>query len=187
MPIQPKKKHQIGQVIYILSEKAQKIIPAIIAEEMIHKVRKPDGIHEIVNYKIYVGPRDKQQILDLQDLRGEIFSSVEEVRKLLSDRLQNYLQNIVEKAKANVKSWYGIDPGVEEIFDENSPDVILEDGETRTSRSDPMNIIDQIEEENGVKTGFSQASPNQNFQQLFETQEDEPKEIILPDGTRTKL
>lgn len=98
----------IGQIIYILSNKSQSVVPAIVAEEDIRKVRKLDGIHEAVNYKLCIGPKDRQKIVELSRIDGEVFESLDEIRETLVGRLTAFVDDLVKTTQGNVMNWYGV-------------------------------------------------------------------------------
>lgn len=104
------KRFPIGKILYILPNKKQKVIPAIVVEENHRKIRKPDGtLHEVMNYKITLGPSESQRVtVDLARIDGEAYESIEEIQKLLRDRLEAFLAELVAKAKKEVQEWYGV-------------------------------------------------------------------------------
>lgn len=57
MPLGENSTLKIGQIIYVLSNKAQRIIPAIVVEEM--TVKKLEGNE--VSWKVSVGPTGKEK------------------------------------------------------------------------------------------------------------------------------
>ncbi|NBP04439.1 MAG: hypothetical protein EBU90_31015, partial [Proteobacteria bacterium] len=56
----------IGQVIYVLSDKTQTVLPGIVQEEIHH--RSIDG--EKVSYRVAIGPPNKQRVVDLATVDG---------------------------------------------------------------------------------------------------------------------
>ena len=52
--------YNIGQIIYVLSNKTQTVLPGIVQEEIHY--RSLNG--ENVSYKIAIGPQNKQRIVD---------------------------------------------------------------------------------------------------------------------------
>ena len=94
---------QIGQVIYVLSNVKQKIVPAIVVEEIV--VKKIDGNQ--VSWKVSVGPPGKEKIVDSNRLDGDIYSSLDEIRDVLYKRLSSFLDDLVAEAEKRVESWYG--------------------------------------------------------------------------------
>ena len=98
-----KQNYQIGQIVYIMSDKAEAIVPAIVVEELIHK--RLDG--DSISWKVAVGPVEKKKIVASDDLSGEIYTSLEEIRNVMSARLSDYIDNLLSKAVKRTESWYG--------------------------------------------------------------------------------
>jgi hypothetical protein len=98
----------IGQIIYILSNKSQSVVPAIVAEEDTRKVRKLDGIHEVVNYKLCIGPKERQRVVELNRIDGEVFESLEAIKETLVGRLTSFVDDLVKTTQTNVLNWYGV-------------------------------------------------------------------------------
>ena len=123
----------IGQVIYVLSNKAQKIVPAIVVEEVV--VKKLDGHH--VSWKVSVGPAGKEKVIDSSRLDGDIYTSLDEIKEVLHKRLALFLNDIISEAEKRAANWYGekiksvtpnkIDAESSEKID---PDQLLVDIET---------------------------------------------------------
>lgn len=93
---------QIGQIIYILSNVKQKIVPAIVVEEII--VKKIDGNQ--ISWKIGVGPPGKEKIIDSNRIDGNIYASLEEIRDVLTKRLTSFLDDLINEAERRAESWY---------------------------------------------------------------------------------
>jgi hypothetical protein len=100
-----KKEHtfQIGQIIYLLSEEAEAIVPAIVTEEQV--VKKLDG--NSVTWKVAVGPVNKRREVDSNNLKGELHTSLEEIRETMVKRLTDFVDNMIEQAKKKTEVWYG--------------------------------------------------------------------------------
>lgn len=98
----------MGQIIYILSNKSQAVVPAIVDEQVVRKIRKADGIHEVVSYKLCIGPKERQQIVDLTRVDGEVFESLEAIRATLVQRLTGFVDELVKTTQTNVMKWYGV-------------------------------------------------------------------------------
>lgn len=100
--------YNMGQIIYILSNKTQSVVPAIVDEQVVRKIRKADGIHEVVSYKLCIGPKERQQMVDLARIDGEVFDSLESVRATLVERLTGFVDDLVKNTQKNVLNWYGV-------------------------------------------------------------------------------
>lgn len=124
---------QIGQIVYVLSDKAEAIVPAIVVEELVHK--KLDG--NSVSWKVAVGPPAKKKIVASDDLSGEIYTSLDEIRRVMMRRLSEYVENLVGKAAKRTEVWYG-----KQIAAHTAP-------ETSGGKIDPASLIDSIDGREG--------------------------------------
>lgn len=100
--------YNMGQIIYILSNKSQAVVPAIVEEQVVRKIRKADGVHEVVSYKLCIGPKERQQVVDLARVDGEVFDSLESIKNVLVERLTVFVDELVKTTQKNVLNWYGI-------------------------------------------------------------------------------
>lgn len=97
------KNFEIGQVVYILSEQAQSILPGIVAEEIV--IKKLSG--NTVSWKMKVGHGDKAKLFDSSKIKGEVYGSLDEVRDVMTARLSEYIDKISLEAQERVEKWYG--------------------------------------------------------------------------------
>ena len=95
--------YTIGQVIYVLSNKTQTVLPGIIRQEIVN--RSLDG--ESVSYKIAIGPPEKQRVVDLSSVDGEVYGGIDEVRDILISRLTAFVDDLCANTMGRVNSWYG--------------------------------------------------------------------------------
>jgi len=133
---------QIGQVIYILSNKAQTVVPAIVIEEVI--VKKING--NLISWKVAIGPKDNNRVVDSNKLNGEIFHSLEEVKQVLLGRFTEFVNSLCSETEKRSENWYGKSNHVETA---NSENMI-----------DPENIVNSIE--NGNKFSNQKENIQQN-------------------------
>lgn len=96
---------QIGQLIFVVSNKSQTVLPGIIQEETVSK--NLNG--EMVSYKILIGPPNspRSKIIDLSRVDGEVYGSAEEVKEIMLKRFTDYVDGICQKAQQNAQEWYG--------------------------------------------------------------------------------
>lgn len=99
----PQQNFQIGQIVYVLSDKAEAIVPAIVVEELVHK--KLDG--NSISWKVAVGPPAKKKIVASDELSGEIYTSLDEIQKVMVKRLMTFVDDLIGKAHKRTESWYG--------------------------------------------------------------------------------
>lgn len=134
----------IGQIVYILSDKAQSVVPAIVVEEVI--VKKLQGNQ--VSWKVSIGPKDNNRIVDSNRINGELFHSLEEVRNILMERFTDFVNNLCSETEKRTETWYGKRP---EFLSNNDEGKI-----------DPENIISSIEDKMNSNLQTSQSKPKIN-------------------------
>jgi hypothetical protein len=92
----------IGQVIYVLSDKTQTVLPGVVQEEIHH--RSIDG--EKVSYRVAIGPPNKQRVVDLATVDGEVYGDLSEVRNVLISRLTAFVDDLCNTTTERVGQWY---------------------------------------------------------------------------------
>jgi hypothetical protein len=174
------KRFPIGKILYILSNKKQRVVPAIVVEENHRKVRKPDGtLHEIMNYKVTFGPAEGQRVtIDLNRVDGEVYESLDEIQKLLRDRLEAFLSDLLSSTKKQVQEWYGVTP---------DNDIVQEtdDLEGEGSKLDPEALLNgQVQSPEQVSTGTHPLQlQTENKTQLVQPPlRDHIKRMVSPDA-----
>lgn len=95
--------YEIGQVVYVLAEQTQTILPGIIVEEVI--VKKLSG--NSVSWKIKVGQGDKAKLYDSAKINGEVYGSLDEVREVTLRQLTAFVTKMCNEAEERVEKWYG--------------------------------------------------------------------------------
>lgn len=128
---QPHRTFEIGQIVYVLSDKAEAIVPAIVVEELIHK--KLDG--NSISWKVAVGPPSKKKIVASDELSGEIYTSLDEIKKVMLKRLSVFVIDLVEKAHKRTELWYG-----KQILKPKEEEIKASDG-----KIDPASLLDTID------------------------------------------
>lgn len=191
MPLGQNSSLKIGQIIYVLSNKAQKIIPAIVIEEM--TVKKLDGNE--VSWKVSVGPTGKEKIIDSKRLDGELYSSLDEIQGILKERLEQFINAIVDDAAKRADTWYGSKSKIAEQSqneDKVDPDSLIEE---EIASATPK--ITEIKKKSPAVSKAQATKEARN--KLIEAMSDEPKqknqpgdiidqeEIQLPDGQIVKV
>jgi hypothetical protein len=165
--------YSIGQVIFVLSNKTQTVLPGIIREEIHY--RSLEGDH--VSYKIAIGPPTKQRIIDLSSVDGEVYGSLDEIRNVLVGKLTAFVDDLCVTTNDRVSQWYGA---------ANQPQT---QGQP-AGRVDPSDLL------NEVQVSSQQHQPQQMFQvnnprAALRTNLAEPdlntREIIMDDGTIRKV
>lgn len=196
------KNYEIGQVVYVVPEQAQTILPGIIVEELI--VRKITG--NSTSWKIKIGSPEKAKIIDSEKVNGEVYGSLEEVRLVISNKLSDYLNKVTSDAEGLVEKWYGKDIAEKQKnlsntsasslgSDPSDPDLLLSSLEGRSSfvteqsASSASNVTmsqsRRPESPDDVREKLRRMSQDDS---VFDTDPDSPKVYITqPDGSKIEV
>lgn len=200
--------YQVGDLIYIVSTKGNgppAIVPAIVSEENARKVRKPDGIHEIISYRVTVGPKGRQKLVTLDQINGDVYSSLDVIRDVLLQTLTEFVDNVIKETSNSANEWYGI-RGDQEYMD-STPKGKLDPAELMNAVKNPnasSGLLDSsLQEENMKGTVDTRMSLQDNIRRMVTPEDEIAQEllinnnnnaggqqlmdIVLPDGTRTKV
>jgi hypothetical protein len=131
--------YELGQIIYVLSNKTQSVVPAVIEEEFVHK--KLNG--NVINYKVSIGPPGRKKIVDLEKIDGEVFVSLDDIRNTLTERLTGFVNDLVNSTEERAKAWYGGQNSaptadVKMSGDKIDPQTFLEQAATPTAQPKPL-------------------------------------------------
>lgn len=96
------KSMSVGQIVYVLSNKAQAVLPALVVEE--HRTRHMSG--EEVRWTIQYGPPGQQKTVDSNKLNGELYASLSEVEEAMQARFQEFIASLIGKASSLEQKWY---------------------------------------------------------------------------------
>lgn len=142
---------EIGQVVYILSEQAQTILPGMVVEECV--VKKLSG--NSVSWKIKVGAGDNAKLFDSAKIKGEVYGSLEEVRVVMTERLTGFIVTLTQAAEARVEKWYG-----KEIADREKANVgYAAPSSDPDDKLDPDMLLNSIENTSTPTPKFSSEVP----------------------------
>lgn len=191
---------KIGKVIFVISKTSPTVVPVVVQEEHWQKIRKLDGtFSEIVNYKVCVGPKEKQQFIDLSEINGDVFESVEDVKSHLVERMQNFLQTLVKETEEKVYNWYGITNesqlmGPPHRSSENSsgfdPEQLV-NGSSENYRQGPhpLQILNrQVQNEPNLRDQIkTMVSPDDSLDVFNQIQKPPTEFVIMPDGSQVPI
>lgn len=176
--------YELGQIIYVLSEKTQTIVPAVIEEEFHHK--KLNG--NVVKYTVAIGPPNKKKIIDLERVDGEVFTSLDEIRTTLTERSIAYINSLIQTTEERMQKWYG--EKQESLSEQKSPN-------TETNKIDPKTFLDSADSVVTNKSVVKSSPPSTPQQALHdhlrkmvsssEEEDQMEQQIIDADGTVRKV
>jgi len=96
---------QIGQVLYIVSDKQTRVIPVVVSEQA--TIRTLEG--NSTTWKVIIGPKSKRKTYPLDNISGEKFFSLAEAREALLSRFTIFLNETIDNSAKTTKEWYGIE------------------------------------------------------------------------------
>jgi hypothetical protein len=150
--------YNIGQIIYVLSNKTQTVLPGIVREEIYH--RSLDG--ENISYKIAIGPQGKQRVVDLSSVDGEVYGSLDEVREVLIGKLTSFVDDLCATTNERVNQWYS--SGNKPITQSST-----------NSRLDPSDLLHEV------------GGQRNNLRSVLAEPDLTTREVIMEDGTIRKV
>ena len=87
------KKYNVGQIVYLLSHKSLKIIPALVVEEITRKTVNDMSTQHIVQL-----PDDKKTCILVDELDAMLFNDVEELRQFMFDNSRKSINALIDRA-----------------------------------------------------------------------------------------
>lgn len=142
---------QIGQVLYIVSDKQTRVIPVVVSEQA--TIRTLEG--NSTTWKVIIGPKNKRKTYPLNSITGEKFFSLSDAKEALLSRFTNFLNETIDSSAKTTKDWYGIELEAN-LNQKQTPRTLQEDGEN----FDPESLLDSIE--SSTETSISQSPRNQS-------------------------
>ncbi len=172
---------EIGQIIYVLSNKTQSILPCIVQEQIHH--RRLDG--DSVSYKIVFGPPGKQKVVDLTRVDGETYGTLEEVREVVIADFTKLVDNLINEASQRTETWYG---------EQGQSNVVAPTGE----KVDPQALLNEMTKPQPMpmqQTGPVMTIPMQpqqtNYNGSLRNQMTDPdlmqRDLVMEDGSVKKV
>lgn len=160
--------YEVGQIVYILSNKTTKIVPAVVAKEIVEKTL--EGYR--CQWTVFVGPEDKRKSIEVSRIDGEVFSSIEKVEHELRARILSFADAAVRDAKSSEEAWY------KDINDKKS--IAPSSGPTDKVDLDDFSNFEKVDSENAP-------GPTLPQQQTPKKTTKSKTRIIMPDGTVAAL
>ena len=120
-------KLNVGQVIYLLTNKSSKVYPALVCEEI--KKKSLDG--ETTNYVVRL-PTDDAREVEVDKLDAEIFETIKDAKETMLSRISSEIDSMLEQAvnMSSVFSKFVIDQPVtieDQAGEENTESAVEED------------------------------------------------------------
>jgi len=93
--------YKVGQIIFVVLRKEASVYPMQVIEEIVKKTLEG----EVTSYMVRAGA-DRDKVLSVSEIDGEIFDSAEKAKKILVDRVSQTISNRVDHAIKKAKEWY---------------------------------------------------------------------------------
>lgn len=127
--------YRIGQVLYVLLNRETKICPVQVVEEIIKKTLSG----ETTTYVVKAGKNS--ELVSLSDIDGQVFESIETLRKVLHDKVIKTVDNIILTTTKKAAEWYH-QPGVLHHSNVESNETInVEDDKEKHPIDDAMIML----------------------------------------------
>jgi hypothetical protein len=96
--------YEVGDIVYIISNKQRQVIPAKIVEQVTRRTLSGEQI----SYKIQLpGDPNQTRTVDLSSVDGSVHTSIEEVRDLLYKHAMGAIDSVLEAASSMRDSSFG--------------------------------------------------------------------------------
>ena len=129
---------QVGQVLYVISQKKQQVYPVRVVEQVVRK--SLEG--ETISYQVEIPSKDENKRYELSKLGPNVHSDLSKVRDLLMRNASVKIDVLITLAGKIAQSTFGVtvlplpkdndsppDEGVEIIDDRPVDDPFLQDNE----------------------------------------------------------
>ena len=87
--------YNVGQVLYVILNKRQKVIPVQVVEQVTRRSLKGEETHYSVNVPSREGPRE----YNLHDLDGEVYETIDDAKGALVKHANLSIESIIENAQ----------------------------------------------------------------------------------------
>jgi hypothetical protein len=156
-------KYSVGQVIYVILKKEQRVYPMQIVEEITKKTLEGAD----TTYAVRGGNDPKSQLM-ISEIDGEIFDSAEKARSALTQRAVESINRLVDVAIQKAKEWY---PGSFEAPSDDPLASLRKTNRPKTPRA-PRRGSNEVEE---------------LAKELQHEADDAATFVTLPDGSKAKV
>jgi len=121
------RRYEVGQTLYVVMVDKLKIVPVLVAEEVVRKTLQGEEVTYLVCHKEASDP------IDLRRLKGDVYEDLEEVKTLLVDNVTRNITNMCDQVDSRSKelkqNLFGgsLDRVVTRDVSVDQPEVIEED------------------------------------------------------------
>lgn len=120
--------YEVGQILYMTSQKSFKIIPIQVVEEVIRTTINGKEKTYMVCF-----PDQEKTVVDIKKINSKIFKNVKDVEKHLLDNTRKAIKELIKEANQAIDAVFSVKTNIEEtpetaldpVVQQDSQDVIL--------------------------------------------------------------
>jgi hypothetical protein len=135
--------YEVGQVVYLLSEKSLNIVPALIVEEIVRKT-----INESVTEYTVELPDKKRTRANISNISSMIFNDTNTLKEFMLDNTRKSVEKLIEDA-VQVRNLTFSDGLISEAIDE---DKEKDNASLENVQNDVKSVIMNSDKTNNIKT-----------------------------------
>lgn len=113
--------HRVGQVLFIILNKKQQVIPVQVTEQIVRRTLSG----EETSYIVSIPAREGLKPMTLEQIDGEVFTSIDQVKERMFENATEVINAITEKAGAVAKNRFDYNPAESETS--TSVDALTDD------------------------------------------------------------
>lgn len=91
------RRYEVGQTLYVVMVDKLKVVPVLVAEEVVRKTLQGEEVTYLVCHKEDSDP------IDLIRLKGDVYEDLEEVKTLLVDNVTRNITNMCDQVDSRSK------------------------------------------------------------------------------------
>lgn len=126
--------YKVGQVLFIILNSKQQVIPVQVTEQVVRRTLKG----EETTYSVAIPGREGLKSIELNQIDGDVFESIEDVRSQMFEHAKNVISAVTEKALnvARNRFDYAAADGSSAVVNVAPSDEPVSPGLLRTSNGD---------------------------------------------------
>ena len=101
--------YTVGQVLYVIPEGKALVVPVCVLEKRISET-----LEGVATQFIVKSPKPDANPVDLSTVRGRIYISIDEVRRVMLDNSRNAIEEMIERAENSAERAFGKRPRLPE-------------------------------------------------------------------------
>ena len=108
--------YEVGQILYMTSQKSFKIIPIQVIEEVIRTTIEGKEKTYMVCF-----PDQEKTVVDIKKIKSKIFKNVKDVEKHLLDNTRKAIKELIKEANQAIDEVFSVKPSTKVSIAEKAP------------------------------------------------------------------